>query len=226
MNKPKIAIPLKPAWVIAAAVVMVVPLRAWAQNVVPSASRLLTSGADVLSYKEVGLRIDRSNIISEFSGHLTDYVGDCPGSEWTGNASVDNVRFFSYAVPPTKDLRVELVNTTSGKRLIKKYTQEGYGSLDFQVLKLGLGNGPQNIQYRIYNKATDAVLENGNFSYNLVTTQKTIKRDGQWRLELFCATDGSDVIKDCAQLGNRERLYCDNVKTDQIRKESSAVRRF
>ena len=183
-------------------------------------------GADTLSYENVGLRIHRSNIVTAFSGHLTQFFGDCPGKEWTGSATKDNVRFISYSQPPAKGLRVELLNLTSGESLKKKYTKEGYGSFDFKLISLGQGNGPQNVQYRIYEKATDATLEQGDFSYDLTTTVRSYRRDGEWRSELFCATDGSDSLKDCELIGGRQRLYCSGSRTSTVRDEYISHRRF
>ncbi|NJN24370.1 MAG: hypothetical protein HC810_08305 [Acaryochloridaceae cyanobacterium RL_2_7] len=61
-----------------------------------------------------------------------------------------------------QNLRVALTNVTSGETLTKKYTKEGKGSFDFPVIKLGTGNGRQEVQYSIYNNSTEAVLEQEN----------------------------------------------------------------
>ena len=209
---------------IASGVLMTLGSAVKAQDVILSPEGAL-SEATQLSFSDVGLRIDESNIVTAFNGHLMKYVGDCPGKIWTGNATKDNVRFISYSVPPAKNLRVALTNVTSGETLKKKYTKEGKGSFDFPVIKLGTGNGRQEIQYSIYNKATDAVLEQGNFSYDLTTTFKTARRNGSWRSELFCASKASTKLKDCDLVGAQQRLYCNGVRTSRVRDKVIGRRR-
>ena len=195
-----------------------------AQDVILSPEEVL-SEATQLNFSNVGLRIKESNIVSAFHGHLMTYVGECPGRVWTGNATKDNVRFISYSVPPAKHLRVALTNVTSGESITKKYTKEGKGSFDFPVIKLGTGNGQQQIQYSIYNKETNSVLEQGDFSYDLSTTFKSATRYGSWRSELFCASRESDALKDCEIVGAQQRLYCNGSRTSRVRDKVISHRR-
>ncbi|MEM9153166.1 MAG: hypothetical protein AAGB19_22320, partial [Cyanobacteria bacterium P01_F01_bin.3] len=201
------------------AIALSVPVTTVAEEIV-SSFETKPSGAEA-----VGLRIDRSRIVTAFSGHLSRFFGDCPGSEWTGSATKDNVRFISQRVPPSSGLRVELLNLTSGESITKKYTKEGRGSFDFRVINLGLGNGPQDIEYRIFDKASNATLDQGNFSYDLTTTSRSFRRDGSWRSELFCANDRSASLNRCEVIGRRQRLYCGGSKTSTIRGEYISHRR-
>ena len=177
------------------------------------------------TYANAGIRIKSGNIVTAFHGHLINYVGNCPGSDWTGSASYDNARFVSYRIPPAKHLRVSLINLTSGESITKKYTKTGKGSFDFPVIRLGRNTGLQKMKYTIYNKKTNSVLESGDFDYNLTTTYRTEQRDGEWRSELYCSSNESDAISDCEVVGEQERLYCDGSRTSHIRDRHISYRR-
>lgn len=166
--------------------------------------------------ENAGLRIKRSQIMDAFHGHLTKYIGDCPGDDWSGSAVSRKIRFISFSTPPSQNLKVRLENANTGESLRKKYT-EPKGSSDFSLIKLGNGDGTHSVNYKIYNKKTDEVIETGSFSYNVESSSETIKRDGQWKLELFCASDESIPVKQCEYVAKRERKYCQNLKTSDTR---------
>jgi hypothetical protein len=92
-------------------------------------------------------------------------------------------------------------------------------------LSLGRNDGAQEIQYRIYNTNTNAVLSAGSFQYDLATTSSREFREGEWRWEEFCASDSSDSIDKCEVIGKRERMYCLGSRTENIRAEYIAYRR-
>lgn len=205
---------------IAIMTLVLMPMAVQASDIELAIEDAVPSQDNQINEQTAGLRIDRSNIVSAFHGHLTEYFGDCPGKTWSGSASKDNVRFIDYDQSPAKHLRVELLNLTSGERLKKKYTKEDRGSFDFTVLSLGDLDGLQTIEYTIYNKKTEVVLATGDFQYDLTTSYSSRFRDGEWRWEKFCASDSSDSLKNCKVIGKRERMYCEGSRTSNIRAES------
>jgi hypothetical protein len=100
---------------IATTVMALIPLSVWAFDVQPTVDDTSSATEARINDPMAGLRIDQSNIVTAFHGHLTKYFGDCPGEEWGGSASKDNVRFIAYNQAPAKHLRVELVTLSRVK---------------------------------------------------------------------------------------------------------------
>lgn len=175
---------------------------------------------------EVGLRIDRSQILETFSGERLEFFGDCPGSRLSGAASSRDIRFLSGTLPPAKHLRVHLTNVTTGQSLKKDYDRPEKGSNDFALSRLGNTDGSHTIDYQIANKKTDIVLETGRFSYQVAIATTRQERNGTWRVENFCIGGGS--VRDCKTFEvRRERKVCPdgNPTSQEIRNEQFIDRR-
>ena len=175
--------------------------------------------------QNVGLTLRSNKIIrNDFYKILTEYIGECPGSSWSGNA-MRRVRFLSFSSLPSKNLRVNLVNLNTYKSITKKY-DKSRGSSRFRLRRLGNGSGKHSIKYKIYNNKTNSVIETGRFSYSVSSRIEDTERNGEWKLELFCVEDESTPIKDCEYVGKRERKYCQGTKTSDFRNQGLAERKI
>ena len=176
----------------------------------------LIPAATVIADSGVGIHIEFSEIKDTFSRHLTKYIGDCPGESWSGIAQNGDLRFIDKNIEPNKQLKVELINISTGKKITRDYKKSQRGSNDFTLSQLGNSDGAHNIEYRIYDKSTKATVATGNFTYNVTSSEETKKRDAQWKIELYCASDSDDKLQDCNTIGSRKVKYCNGIRTGDI----------
>lgn len=137
--------------------------------------------------ENAGLSLKTDTITSSFQWYLSRFGGYCP-TQWSGSAASDDIRFISLSTPPAKNLKVQLISLTTGESLEKGYEQEGKGSSDFSLRKLGETDGTHEIEYLIFDKDTEVVLEEGSFAYTVITAQTDF---AQW--------PGSDYCHDVAR---------------------------
>ena len=146
-------------------------------------------------FETVGLRINESRIVTAFHGSLIRYVGDCPGTHWSGNATRDNVRFISHTVPPSKNLRVSLINLTSGESITKDYAKEGVferRTASGQLVEIAnyrndTLHGERILFYESGDTSSIETYKRGTFSgpYQLFYPDGTIKQAGRYRDNLM-----------------------------------------
>ena len=137
--------------------------------------------AKVIADSDVGIHIEYSEIKDTFHRHLTKYIGDCPGESWSGIAQDGDLRFIDYNTEPSKQLKVDLINITSGKKITRDYKKVQRGSNDFTLTQLGNSDGEHNIEYLIYDKNTKQAVATGNFTYTITSSQEIKERDAQWK---------------------------------------------
>lgn len=172
--------------------------------------------AKVIASSDVGIHIEYSSIKDTFHRHLTKYIGDCPGESWSGVAQNGDLRFIDRNTEPNKQLKVDLINLTTGKKITRNYKKIQLGSNDFTLTQLGNSDGEHNIEYRIYDKSTKQAIATGNFSYTITSSREIIELDAQWKLELYCDSDSNAKLQDCKTIGSRKVKYCDGRKTGDI----------
>jgi len=170
--------------------------------------------ATVIADSGVGIHIEFSEIKDTFHRHLTKYVGDCPGESWSGIAQDGDLRFIDRNIEPNKQLKVNLINLSTGKELTRNYKKTRLGSNDFTLSQLGNRDGEHNIEYQIYDKSSKATVATGNFSYIVTSSEEIREIDAQWKLELYCASDSDDKLKDCDTIGGRKVKYCNGTRTN------------
>ncbi len=170
---------------------------------------LIATGAAANSSvpEQVGLRLKTDEITTTFRGYLTQYVGGCDVSDWSGPAASNNIRFVSRSTPPAENLRVQLQSLTTGESLEKAYEKEGKGSSDFSLQKLGEGEGDHEIEYQIFDKQTDQLVEKGTFVYTVITSQVTRYRHAQWRSDHLCDSLYSHSLHHCDSILWPHSLY-------------------
>ncbi|MEO0378168.1 MAG: hypothetical protein AAF329_26935, partial [Cyanobacteria bacterium P01_A01_bin.17] len=135
---------------------------------------------------EAGLRLETDEITTTFQGYLAQFGGDCPGSEWSGPAASDDIRFISLSTPPAENLKVQLTSQTTGESLEKTYEQENKGSSDFSLQKLGEADGTHVIEYLIFDEETESILEEGSFTYTVTTSQTALYDSAHWPESHYC----------------------------------------
>lgn len=166
-----------------------------------------------LTKTEAGLRIQFSELKDKFHRHLVKYEGDCPGDYWSGVAQTGDLRFIDRQTTPAKKLKVDLVNLSTGRKITRSYQKPELGSNDFTLTQLGNRDGEHKIDYTIYNRQTKEILSQGNFVYQVTSSQETHIRDAEWKLELSCSGDREKKLADCKQISARKLKYCDGKKT-------------
>lgn len=186
---------------------------------------IIATGSSVSAQiiKEAGLRLKTNEIKTAFHRHLTEYTGECPGREWSGPGASGAIRFISSIIPPAKGLRVELVSLSTSNNLTKKYQNVEKGSSSFSLRKLGRTDGEHTVEYKIFNKKTDQVLEKGDFSYSITSSTSTMDRSAEWKPETYCASNGKDSTKDCETVGSRLRKYCSGIDTGTTRGDTGII---
>lgn len=154
-----------------------------------------------------------NGILNSFDLHKIIYVGDCSGTGWSGSA-VNKAHFISSSRPPADNLKVRLLNNSTNKREEKKYNDSS-GSNKFSLDDLGNGAGSHSVEYKIFDKKTDQILEEGSFTYTVQYSEEVRQRSGQWRQEVFCANNETVPYDQCTTkygektlIKERERLYC------------------
>jgi hypothetical protein len=167
-----------------------------------------------------GFHLNVGAIQDTFHAHLVEYVGDCPGKFWSGLAVDGDLRFISRQTEPQKKLKVRLTNLRTGKAIDRDYKKADKGSNDFNLPQLGHEDGKHDIEYQIYHKDTEEILESGNLTYTVTSSQETKQRNGNWKLELFCASNSLTPIEQCDLIGQREVKYCQGYKTRDVRNET------
>ena len=172
--------------------------------------------AKVIASSNVGIHIEYSDIKDIFHRHLTKYIGDCPGESWSGIAQHGDLRFIDYNTEPNKQLKVDLINITTGKKITRDYKKAQRGSNDFTLTQLGNNDGKHNIEYQIYDKNTKEAVATGKFTYTVTSSEEIKEREAQWKLELYCASDSNKKLQDCQTIGSRKVKYCDGRKTSDI----------
>ncbi|ELS04559.1 hypothetical protein Xen7305DRAFT_00042940 [Xenococcus sp. PCC 7305] len=176
----------------------------------------LVAAAKAIAAADVGLHIEFSEIKDTFHRHLTKYTGDCPGESWSGVAQDGDLRFIDHNFEPNKQLKVNLINVSTGKKITRDYKKIQRGSNDFTLKQLGNSDGEHNIEYQIYDKSSKETIATGNFTYTVTSSEETKQRDAQWKLELYCESDSSDKLKDCDTLGSRKVKYCNGSRTSDV----------
>ena len=166
-----------------------------------------------------GLHLNIGSIREIFEAHLVEYFGECPGRYWSGLAINGDIRFISRQTEPQKKLKVRLINLRTGKEIKRNYKKPQKGSNDFSLKKIGNEKGIHNVEYEIYHKDTEKILEKGEFRYEVTFSQETKPRNGNWQLELFCASNTNTPVEQCAIVGKREVLYCQGTKTNRFRNQ-------
>lgn len=172
--------------------------------------------AKVIASSDVGIHIEYSEIKDTFHRHLTKYTGDCPGESWSGIAQNGDLRFIDYSIEPNKQLKVDLLNTATGKKITRDYKKAQRGSNDFTLTQLGNSDGEHNIEYRIYDQSTKEAVATGNFTYTVTSSEDIQEREAQWKLELYCASDSNEKLQDCKTIGSRKVKYCDGTRTSDV----------
>ena len=170
----------------------------------------------VIASTDVGIHIEFSEIKDTFHRHLTKYLGDCPGESWSGIAQNGDLRFIDRNIEPSKQLKVNLINLTTGKKITRDYKKTQRGSNDFTLTQLGNSDGEHNIEYQIYDKSTKETVATGNFIYTVTSSKETKEREAQWKLELYCASDYHEKLQDCDTIAGRKIKYCDGRRTDDL----------
>ncbi|MGK7952629.1 MAG: hypothetical protein AB4368_28530 [Xenococcaceae cyanobacterium] len=178
---------------------------------------LAAGTVEVRASATAGLRLEFSNIRDAFSRNIIRYTGECPGEERYGVAEDGDLRFISHTTEPNKSLKVSLTNLRSGKRIKRDYKKVGLGSNDFNLTQLGNRDGSHEVEYAIYDKDTKENLETGTFTYNVTVYEHTQRRNGNWKQELYCATDAFEKLEKCKIIGSREVKYCQGRRTNDIR---------
>ncbi len=166
-----------------------------------------------------GLHLNVGSIRETFQAHLVEYFGECPGREWYGLAVDGDIRFISRETEPQKKLKVRLTNLRTGKSIKRDYKKNKKGSNDFSLKQIGNQSGIHNVEYEIYHKNTEEVLERGDFRYQITFSQERRQRNGNWQLELFCASNPGTSVEQCGTVGQREVLYCQGTKTNKFRNQ-------
>ncbi len=172
-----------------------------------------------IASSNAGLHLNKGSIRDDFHAHLVKYIGDCPGKYWSGLAVDGDIRFISRQTKPQKKLKVRLTNLRTGKEIKRDYKKAEKGSNDFTLGKIGNGDGIHKVEYEIYHKDTKDILESGNFSYQITSSQETKQRRGNWKLELFCVSDEKVSVEQCDVVGQREVKYCQGTKTGDVRNQ-------
>ncbi|MDJ0650629.1 MAG: hypothetical protein QNJ60_18205 [Xenococcaceae cyanobacterium MO_188.B19] len=171
-----------------------------------------------------GLHLNVGAIRETFQAHLVEYFGECPGRDWYGLAVDGDIRFISRQTEPQKKLKVRLTNLRTGKVIKRDYKKAKKGSNDFSLKQIGNQSGIHNVEYEIYHKDTDKILETGNFRYQITFSQETKQRNGNWQLELFCASNEQTPVEQCETVAQREVLYCQGTKTNKFRNQGIVQR--
>lgn len=166
-----------------------------------------------------GFHLNVGSIRDSFHAHLVEYLGDCPGRYWSGLAVDGDIRFISRQTEPQKKLKVRLVNLRTGKEIKRDYKKAQKGSNDFTLKQIGNGNGIHEVEYEIYHKDTQNIWERGDFSYKITSSKETKQRHGNWKLELFCASNEQIPVEQCDVVGQREVKYCQGYKTGDVRNQ-------
>ena len=55
------------------------------------------------------------------------------------------------------------------------------------------------------------------FTYKVTVYEQTQRRNGNWKQELYCATDALAKLEKCKIIGSREVKYCQGRRTNDIR---------
>ncbi len=173
-----------------------------------------------------GLHLNVGSIRETFQAHLLEYFGECPGRYWYGLAVDGDIRFISRQTEPEKKLRVRLTNMRTGKEIKRNYKKAKKGSNDFSLKQIGNQTGIHNVEYEIYHKDTEEIAERGNFRYEVTFSQERKQRNGNWQLELFCASNAEIPVEQCETVGQREVLYCQGTKTNKFRNQGIVQRQL
>ncbi len=176
-----------------------------------SVSRVVANNSS--ENEEAGLHIEFSELKDTFHRHLVKYEGDCPGNYWSGIAQTGDLRFIDRQTNPSKQLKVDLINLSTGKKITRKYQKPQLGSNDFNLTQLGNRDGEHKIDYTIYNRQTKEVLSQGNFVYFVTSSVETHPRYAEWKLELYCPSDREKKLADCKEISARKVKYCDGRRT-------------
>jgi hypothetical protein len=160
-----------------------------------------------------GLRLETNETVTKFHRHLTEFTGGCPGKSWSGTAMSGGIRFISAMTNPVKGLMVEFNSLTTGKTFMKKYQEEEEGSSKLSLRRLGRIDGRHEIKYKIFNKETEHILEQGSFSYSVTSSMSKYKRSPELRMEKYCVDDphNKDLNK-CKDVNWRLASYCNGIK--------------
>lgn len=178
---------------------------------------LAVSTEKIRASATAGLRSEFSNIREVFSLNIIRYTGECPGETRYGVGEDEDLRFISHNTEPDRSLKVSLTNLRSGKRIKRDYKKVGLGSNDFNLTQLGNRDGIHEVEYAIYDKDTKENLETGIFTYDVTVYEQTQRRNGDWKQELYCATNAFEKLDKCKIIGSREVKYCQGRRTNDIR---------